>query len=138
MVHQVVARHPVQPGGKRPLRRVVSAQRLKDLDKDLLSQVFRLAGSSRETIAQVIDLSAVPRQELFPGRVFAREGPLHQIWLFVHAGSVSLPRGASCAARSSNLEPILGALYQVSGGAAISHQLSARSRKVRCLLKADG
>src|SRR5208337_2360494 len=81
------------PGGKRPLRHVVSAQRLKDLDKDLLGQVFRLAGSSRETITQVVYLSAVPPQELFPGRVFAREGTLHQLRLFVHAGPSPSPEG---------------------------------------------
>jgi hypothetical protein len=47
----VVARHSVQPSGKRTLRGVKAPQGLKYLNEDLLRQIFRFLSPAREAVA---------------------------------------------------------------------------------------
>jgi hypothetical protein len=51
---------------------------LKDLNEDLLRQIFSFFGPAREAVAQVINFSRVDPEQAFPGGVFAGEAPLKQ------------------------------------------------------------
>src|SRR5215831_1750952 len=79
VVDQVVSRHSAKPGGKRPLSRIVALQRLKDLDEDLLSEIFSVAAASREPVADTINLAGVSSQQFLPGRILASQAALHKL-----------------------------------------------------------
>src|SRR5205814_8347832 len=86
VVYQVVPGHAAQPGEKGALGRVIGPEHLKDLDKDLLGQILRVARPSAEPIAQVVNLARVALEQLLPGRVFAREAPSYEFRVAFHSG----------------------------------------------------
>ena len=98
MVHQMVARHAVEPGGERALRFVVALQSLKYFDEDLLGQVFGFGAAAGETVTQIENFPGVRAEKRLPCGVVAPHAPLHQLPVLFHAGlPQSLPPNARAA-----------------------------------------
>src|SRR6516162_6457454 len=89
MIHQQIPRHAGEPCGKRSIRRPVTRERPIDAQEDILAQILRVGGVSREAIAYVVYAPRVPAHEFLPGRPFAPETLLYQLSVGLQSSSAS-------------------------------------------------
>src|ERR1019366_2394416 len=71
MIDQQVAGNGRDPGHERALARIVGIQGAVHLDKDLLSEILRVAGIAGKAVADVVNPPVIALNDFFPSRGIA-------------------------------------------------------------------